>query len=107
LQVIHFLGSEPNRKNMQSRYDSHAICTSTQDPQIDHSEKVIASMVYLHIEDIDYTRSNNSRPICLRFVANTKGGYLLISRLTAIKAATSKTALDEPLESLIDFMRKV
>ena len=107
LRVMHFLGSEPNGKNMRSRYDSHAIRTSTQDPQIDHSEKVIASVVHSHVEDIDHTRSNDSRPVRPRFVADTEGGHLLVSRLAAIEAAAGETALDEPPESLIDFVRKV
>jgi hypothetical protein len=104
---MHFLESEPDGKNMRSRYDSYAIRTSTQDPQIDHSKKVIASVVYLYVKDIDYTCSNDSRPVRPRFVANTKGGHLLVSRLAAIGAAASETALDEPLESLIDFVRKI
>jgi hypothetical protein len=107
LQVMYFLGSEPNGKNMQSGCNSHAIRISTQDPQIDHSEKVIASVVHSHIKDIDHTRSNDSRPVRPRFVTNTKGGYLLVSRLAAIEAAASETALDKPPESLIDFVRKV
>jgi hypothetical protein len=104
---MHFPGSEPDGKNMRSGCDSHAIRTSTQDPQIDHSEKVITSMVHSHVKDIDHTYSNDLRPVCPRFVTNTKGGYLLVSRLTTIRAATSETALDEPLESLIDFVRKI
>jgi hypothetical protein len=68
---------------------------------------VIASVIHSHVENIDHTRSNDSRPVRPRFVANTKGGYLLVSRLTAIRAAASETALDEPPESLIDFVRKI
>jgi hypothetical protein len=107
LQVMHSLGNEPDGKNMRSGCDSYAIRTSTQDPQIDHSEKVIASVVHLHVEDIDHTRSNDSRPVRPRFVTDTEGGHLLVSRLAAIRAATSETALDEPPESLIDFVRKI
>jgi hypothetical protein len=107
LRVIHFLGSEPDGKNMRSGCNSHAIRTSTQDPQIDHSKKVIASVVHSHVKDIDHTRSNDSRPVRPRFVTNTKGGYLLVSRLTTIGAAAGETALDEPPESLIDFVRKI
>jgi hypothetical protein len=59
------------------------------------------------IETIDHTRSNDSRPVRPSFVADTKGGHLLVSRLAAIEAATSETALDEPPESLIDFVRKI
>jgi hypothetical protein len=64
-------------------------------------------VVHLHAEDIDHTRSDDSRPVRPRFVADTKGGYLLVSRLAAIEAATGETALDEPPESLIDFVRKI
>jgi hypothetical protein len=64
-------------------------------------------VVYLHVEDIDYTYSNDSRPVRPRFVTDTKGGYLLVLRLTAIRAATSETVLDKPLESLIDFVCKI
>jgi hypothetical protein len=104
---MHSLGSEPDGKNMQSRCDSYAIRTSTQDPQIDHSEKVITSVVHSYVKDIDHTCSNDSRPVRPRFVADTEGGYLLVSRLAAIRAAASETALDEPLESLIDFVHKI
>ena len=68
---------------------------------------MIANIEYSHVKTIDHTRSNDSRPICLSFVTNTKGGYLLVLRLTTIKAATSETALDEPLELLIDFVQKI
>ena len=68
---------------------------------------MIANVEHSHVETIDYTCSDASRPIRPGFVADTKGGYLLVLRLTAIEAATSETALDEPPESLIDFVRKV
>jgi hypothetical protein len=68
---------------------------------------VIASVVHLHVKDIDHTRSNDLRPVRLSFVTNTKGGYLLVLRLTTIKVATSETVLDEPPESLIDFVREI
>jgi hypothetical protein len=64
-------------------------------------------VVHSHIEDIDHTCSNDSRPVRPRFVADTEGGYLLVSRLTTIRAAASEMALDEPPESLIDFVRKI
>jgi hypothetical protein len=64
-------------------------------------------VVHSHVKDIDHTRSNDSRPVRPRFVANTEGGYLLVSRLTTIGAAASETALDKPPESLIDFVRKI
>jgi hypothetical protein len=68
---------------------------------------VIANVEHLHVETIDHTYSNDSRPVRPSFVANTEGGHLLMLRLAAIEAATSETALDEPPESLIDFMRKI
>jgi hypothetical protein len=64
-------------------------------------------VVHLYVKDIDHTRSNDSRPVRPRFVTNTKGGYLLVSRLTTIGAAASETVLDEPPESLIDIVRKI
>jgi hypothetical protein len=64
-------------------------------------------VVHSHVEDIDHTRSNDSRPVRPRFVADTEGGHLLVSRLAAIRAAAGETALDEPPESLIDFVRKI
>jgi hypothetical protein len=102
-----FSRNELNEKPIRSGCDSHAISTSTQDPQINQSEKVIASVFHLHAKDIDHTRSDDSRPVRPRFVTNTEGGYLLVSRLATIEAATSETALDEPPESLIDFVRKI
>jgi plasmid maintenance system killer protein len=60
-----------------------------------------------HAKNINHTRSDDSRCVRPRFVANTEGGYLLVSRLTAIKAATGETALGEPPESLIDFVREI
>ena len=67
----------------------------------------MTSIVHSHIKDIDYTRSNDSRPVRPRFVTNTKGGYLLLSHLAAIEAAATETALDKPPELLIDFVCKV
>jgi hypothetical protein len=107
LRVMDFSRNEPNEKPMRSGCDSHAIRTSTQDPQIDQSEKVIASVFHSHAEDIDHTRSDDSRPVRPRFVADTEGGHLLVSRLAAVEAATGETALDEPPESLIDFVREI
>jgi hypothetical protein len=68
---------------------------------------VITSVVHSHVKDIDHTRSNDLRLVRLSFVTDTKGGYLLVLRLTAIKAAASETVLDEPPESLIDFVREI
>jgi hypothetical protein len=68
---------------------------------------VIASVVHSYIKDINHTYSNDSRPVRPRFVADTEGGYLLVLRLATIWAAASETALDEPSESLIDFVRKI
>ena len=68
---------------------------------------MITNIEYLHIKTINHTRSNNLRPICLSFVTNTKGGYLLILRLTTIEVATSETVLDKPSELLINFVRKI
>ena len=92
---------------MRSGCESLAIHISIQDPQNDQSEKVIANIEHLYVKTIDHTRSDDSRPVRPSFVTDTKGGYLLVSRLTAIEAATGETALDEPLESLIDFVRKI
>ena len=64
-------------------------------------------MEHSYVETIDHTRSDDSRPVRPSFVTDTKGGYLLVLRLAAIKAATSETALDEPPESIIDFVRKI
>jgi len=64
-------------------------------------------MEHSHVETIDHTRGDDSRPVRPSFVANTEGGYLLVSRLATIKAATSETALDKPPESIIDFVRKI
>ena len=64
-------------------------------------------MEYLHVKTIDYTRGDDSRPVRPSFVANTKGGHLLVTRLAAIKAATGETVLDEPPELIIDFVRKI
>jgi hypothetical protein len=60
-----------------------------------------------YAENIDHTRSDDSRCARPRFVTDTEGGHLLVSRLAAIKAATSETALGEPPESLIDFAREI
>jgi uncharacterized protein YfdQ (DUF2303 family) len=60
-----------------------------------------------HVETIDHTCSDDSRPVRPSFVADTEGSHLLVLRLATIEAATSETALDEPLESLIDFVRKI
>jgi hypothetical protein len=64
-------------------------------------------VVHSYIKDINHTYSNDLRPVRPRFVTNTEGGYLLVLRLAAIRAAASETALDEPSESLIDFVRKI
>ena len=68
---------------------------------------MIASMFNSHTETIDYTHGDDSRPIRPRFIANTEGGHLLVSRLATTEAAAGETALDEPPESLIDFVRKI
>ena len=107
LQVIGSSGCEPNEKPMRSGCESLAIHTSIQDPQNDQSEKVIANVEHSHVETIDHTRGDDSRPVRPSFVADTEGGHLLVSRLAAIEAATGETALDEPPESLIDFVRKI
>jgi hypothetical protein len=101
------LRGEPDRETMRSGCDSLAIRTSTQDPQNDQSEKVIANVIHLHVKNIDYTRSDDSRPVRPRFVANTEGGHLLVSRLAAVQAAEGETALEEPPELLIDFVREI
>jgi len=64
-------------------------------------------MEHSHVETIDHTRGDDSRPVRPSFVADTEGGHLLVSRLATIKAATGETALDEPPESMIDFVRKI
>lgn len=64
-------------------------------------------MEHSHVKTIDHTCSDDSRPVRPSFVTDTKGGHLLVLRLTTIEAATSEMALDEPLESLIDFVRKI
>ena len=68
---------------------------------------MITNVEHLHVKTIDYTRSNDSRPICPSFVTNTKDGYLLVLRLTTIEAVTSETVLDEPPELLINFVQKI
>ena len=107
LRVMECSGNEPNEKPMRSGCDSHAIRTSIQDPQIDQPEKAIASVFHSHAENINHTRGDDSRCVRPRFVADTEGGHLLVSRFAAIKAATGETALGEPPESLIDFVREI
>jgi hypothetical protein len=77
---------------MRSGCESLTIYTSIQDPQNDQSEKVITNVEHLHVETIDHTRSDDSRPVRPSFVTDTKGGHLLVLRLAAIEAATSDTA---------------
>jgi hypothetical protein len=52
-----------------------------------------------YTKTIDYTYGDDSRPIRPRFIANTKGGYLLILRLATIEVAVGETVLDKPPES--------